>query len=104
LAFGLGLAAFETLALAAADPGLAWLRAITAAPVHAAGGAYAGRAVAAAGAGRLPVAGWMAAAVFVHGAFDFALGAPGFPAAFPVAIALGAGVTAIDLARRSVRE
>jgi RsiW-degrading membrane proteinase PrsW (M82 family) len=88
VAASLGFAFFETVVYASANPSAILIRAVTAAPLHAACGSWIGRA-ALAPRHRAPFALFhFLFAVFVHGAYDLTLLVPGFPAFIPVLIAL----------------
>lgn len=98
IASSLGFAFFETAVYAASDPVVAIVRAATAAPLHAACGARIG---AGAYAGSWPrLAGGLAAAVAVHGAYDLGLFLPGFPPFVSPAIAALAMLSAVALVPR----
>ncbi|HCM27061.1 MAG: hypothetical protein A2Z99_20090 [Treponema sp. GWB1_62_6] len=97
IAASLGLAIFETALYSFADPSVAIVRAVTAAPLHASCGARIGLA---ADAPSLlsPRAVFSAIlAIAVHGAYDLSLFVPGFPSFFPIAIAVVAFISAIGL-------
>ncbi len=88
MAASLGFGFIETIVYASANPSAVFVRAVTAAPLHAACGAWIGKAAsdAAPAPGR---AGYFAAAVIVHGAYDLGLLVYGFPIIVPVLIAIG---------------
>lgn len=87
IAASLGFAFFETVVYASSNPLIALLRAATAAPIHAACGAWIGKA---AQAPRLlsarTIFGFIPA-LAVHGAYDLSLFVTGFPAIVPALIA-----------------
>jgi len=86
MAASLAFAFFETIVYASTNPSAALIRAFTAAPLHAACGAWIGRSVF--GDSGLRSSALFVFAVLVHGAYDLALLVPGFPAPIPITIAL----------------
>jgi len=99
LTVSLGFALFETISYASADPGIAFIRAFTAAPLHAACGVWLGRAV---HTSALPAAGRFAFALLVHGSYDLVLLASGFPIAVPIILAFAALVLALGPESKSL--
>jgi RsiW-degrading membrane proteinase PrsW (M82 family) len=87
IAASLGFAFFETVVYASSTPSAALVRAVTAAPLHAACGAWVGRAAVERRSAPLFAAADFSFAVFVHGAYDLTLLVPGFPIAIPILIA-----------------
>ena len=99
VAASLGFALFETAAYASADIGIALVRAVTAAPLHAACGARVGEAAFAPSLGRPKPLASLIAAVAIHGVYDLALVLPGYSALLPIALALIALASALPLIR-----
>jgi RsiW-degrading membrane proteinase PrsW (M82 family) len=101
IAASLGFALFETAAYASTDLRIALLRALTAAPLHAACGARVGSAAFAPRLfGASPVAA-LVAAIALHGVYDLALVLPGYPVALPIALTLIALASSLPLIRPS---
>jgi RsiW-degrading membrane proteinase PrsW (M82 family) len=92
LTVSLGFALFETISYASADPGIALVRAFTAAPLHAACGVWLGRAV---HQSPLPAAARFVFALLLHGSYDLVLSVSGFPIAVPIILAFAALVLAL---------
>lgn len=88
IAASLGFAFFESVAYASSNPLIALLRAATAAPIHAAGGAWIGRASRAPKLMSAKTFGGIFPALVVHGAYDLALFVTGFPIIVPILIAV----------------
>lgn len=88
VAASLGFAFFETALYASTNPAALLVRAITAAPLHAACGSWVGRAALAGPDGRPASFLFLLFSIFVHGAYDLTLSVPGFPTVVPVLIAL----------------
>jgi len=99
LTVSLGFALFETISYASADPGIAFVRAFTAAPLHAACGVWLGRAV---HLPPLPATGRFAFALLVHGSYDLVLSVSGFPIAVPIILAFAALVLALGSEGKSL--
>lgn len=99
MAASLGFALFETAAYASTDLGIALIRAVTAAPLHAACGARVGKAAFA----PRPLAPKplisLLSAIAIHGVYDLALVLPGYSALLPVALAFLALASALPLLR-----
>jgi len=90
VAAGLGFAAAESAFYGAVSPGALALRAVTAAPLHAACGARAGRAVTLAPERPLWAAARFGQAVAVHLAYDFIVMTPGAPSFLAALVAFTA--------------
>jgi RsiW-degrading membrane proteinase PrsW (M82 family) len=90
LAAGLGFAVFETLAYGASNLSSALIRAVTAAPLHAACGARIGASLAAIPSSFLRASALFLGAVFIHGAYNFFIIHPGMPSFLAVPLALSA--------------
>jgi RsiW-degrading membrane proteinase PrsW (M82 family) len=90
LAAGMGFTVVETALYAAASPGIALLRAFTAAPLHAACGARVGASIGLARSQPLRSVFLLIAAVLIHGMYDFFIIYPGIPSFLSVLIALSA--------------
>ncbi|AEF83242.1 PrsW family glutamic-type intramembrane protease [Leadbettera azotonutricia] len=90
LAAGLGFAVVESALYTAASPGIALLRAFTAAPLHGACGARVGASVGIARSRPLHSAVLFVTAVLLHGMYDFFIIYPGIPSFLSVIIALSA--------------
>jgi RsiW-degrading membrane proteinase PrsW (M82 family) len=88
IAASLGFAFFETIVYASVNPSALVIRAVTAAPLHAACGSWIGRAALASRPFGFVSVFYVFFAVSVHGAYDMALLVPGFPVLVPAAIAL----------------
>jgi len=88
VAASLGFAFFETVVYASTNPSAILIRAVTAAPLHAACGSWVGRAALASRPCGLQTFFHLAFAVFIHGAYDLTLLVPGFPIFIPVLIAI----------------
>jgi RsiW-degrading membrane proteinase PrsW (M82 family) len=99
LTVSLGFALFETISYASADPDIAFVRAFTAAPLHAACGVWLGRAV---HLPPLPAAGRFVFALLVHGSYDLVLSVSGFPIAVPIILTFAALVLALGSESKSL--
>ena len=88
VAASLGFAFFETIVYASVNPSAILIRAVSAAPLHAACGSWVGRAALAPKRRAAFALFHFLFAVFVHGAYDLTLLVPGFPVFIPVLIAL----------------
>ncbi len=99
LTVSLGFALFETISYSSADPGIAFVRAFTAAPLHAACGVWLGRAV---HLPPLPAAGRFTLALLVHGSYDLVLLASGFPIAVPIILAFAALILSLGSKGKSL--
>jgi RsiW-degrading membrane proteinase PrsW (M82 family) len=97
IAASLGFALFETAAYASSDLSVALIRAITAAPLHAACGARVGLSAFAPRFFALRPLTALFAAIALHGVYDLALILPGYPVALPVALAFIALASALPL-------
>jgi RsiW-degrading membrane proteinase PrsW (M82 family) len=90
LAAGLGFAVVESALYAAASPGIALLRAFTAAPLHGACGARVGASIGFVRSRPFHSAVLFVTAVLIHGMYDFFIIYPGIPSFLSVFIALSA--------------
>ena len=97
IAASLGFAFFETAVYASSNPLIALLRAATAAPIHAACGAWIGRAAQAPRLFSARTILGIIPALAVHGAYDLTLFVTGFPAIVPVLIAAASLVFIVGL-------
>lgn len=88
VAASLGFAFFETVVYASANPSAILIRAVTAAPLHAACGSWVGRAALAPRSRSLFAFFFFSFALLVHGTYDLTLLVPGFPFFIPILIAL----------------
>jgi RsiW-degrading membrane proteinase PrsW (M82 family) len=90
MAAGLGFAVVESALYSTASPGIALLRAFTAAPLHAACGARVGASIGFARSQPFRSAFLFVTAVLIHGMYDFFIIYPGIPSFLSVFIALSA--------------
>ena len=90
LVAGLGFAILESAVYAASNTGVLFLRAVTAAPLHAACGSRVGSAAKMFRSNPVQALSRLFAATAIHGIYNFMAAIPGFPSIAAVAIALTA--------------
>ncbi|MDR2402800.1 MAG: PrsW family intramembrane metalloprotease [Spirochaetaceae bacterium] len=96
---GLGFAVVETASYSAVNPGLALLRAFTAALLHGACGARVGLTVISLKTEPVRALFRFLTAVILHGMYNFMILSPGLPAVFPVFIAFSAMASSLLIIR-----
>ena len=92
---GLGFAILENIVYAASVPQTLLMRAVTAAPLHAACGARIGAAAVLFPTNPIQAIFRLITATAIHGIYNFMVAMPGFPAVMAILIALSALITAI---------
>jgi RsiW-degrading membrane proteinase PrsW (M82 family) len=102
LAAGLGFAVVESALYSVASPGIALLRAFTAAPLHAACGARVGASVGFVRSRPLYSAVLLITAVLIHGMYDFFIIYPGIPSFLSIFIVISAQGASIVMLKNKV--